>query len=59
MQKKKNENEKFNRMNAILIRLADGFSADMRGLTCEDGEVKLRKALRAYIDVLEAMYRET
>jgi len=53
------DDEKFCRMNAILTRLSDGFSADLRGMTSDDGEARLRKALRAYIDVLEDMYRET
>ena len=45
-------------LNAILIRITDGFSSDLREFVADGGNpVDIRKALRAFIDVLEDIYK--
>ena len=43
---------------AMLIRITDGFVSDLRELSVDNGSADLRKALRAFIDVLEDIYRQ-
>jgi len=45
-----------NPTKAILVRVTEGFLSDLCGLVYEGGEAELRKALRAYIEVLEDLH---
>ena len=44
---------------ATIIRITDGFSSDLRRLSGSSGnEMELRKELKAFIDVIEDLYKQ-
>ena len=45
-------------LNEIIIRITEGFLSDLHRFVSEGGEEELRKALKAYIDVLEDIHRQ-
>ena len=45
-------------LKGILFRITDGFISDLKELSFDGGSAELRKALRAFIDVLEDIYKQ-